>query len=116
MQQGLSAPWEALVVDQLIRHKRNGLTHDEAWALAERMYPPRGRDVMAASGTLFDPATGDVEISLAEFLKTVTRRAWHDYTGPEPGQGKYLRFFTVDIVAGFGDESEFAARSSRVAA
>jgi hypothetical protein len=86
------------------------LTYEAAWKLAVKENPPRSRDMGEMAPTLFG-----TEMPLVEFLHEAAWAAWHDFTSSEPGQGKALGRFRVDMLASWGDSSEPAARMARAA-
>jgi hypothetical protein len=103
--------WPAEMVAFLVREKRRGqLTYEAAWKLALIENPPRSRDMGEMAPTLFG-----TEMPLVEFLHEAAWAAWHDFTSDEPGQGKALGRFRVDMLASWGDSSEPAARMARAA-
>lgn len=107
--------WEASVVDRLRFSKRHGLPFQAAWRDALEKHPPKARTLGPATPTLFDADTGDTEVTLLGFFERVAREAYCDVEDATPGHRPALRGFTVDLLAGFGDESEPVGRE-RVAA
>lgn len=67
-----------------------GYSWGEAWAMAEKAYPPRGRDA-APPESLFDE-NGDVQVSHADFFREACRAAWH-------GERPRLARFSLDMMA-----------------
>jgi hypothetical protein len=96
--------WEGNVVARLreIRAARAGVTFAEAWAVAGKDFPPRGRDA-AVPGALFDE-NGEAEVSHVDFFREACRVAWH---GEQPG----LARFSLDLLASL--DSSSAARVGR---
>lgn len=85
--------WDAKVTAFLCSRKQAGYTdHELAWLEAMAKYPPRPSDMAASNGTLFDVATGEVEVSLVDAMHDFTADAWY---GRKPG----LRSFTMDLLA-----------------
>jgi len=83
-------PWEVCMVAWMRDLRRLGYTYSESWAMAEKAYPPRGRDA-AAPDALFDE-NGDVQVSHRDFFREACRVAWH---GERPG----LERFSLDMLS-----------------
>lgn len=79
--------WTSAVVGYLCQLKADGHDFEEAWELAVRRFPPRGRDVGEERPTLF-ARVGDAE-TVVEFFRRVCSDAWE---GRQPS----LRHFGVE--------------------
>lgn len=114
--------WAADVSGHLVglKLRHPGMEYEEAWRLALRAHPARGRDAGAATPRLFEE-DGSRSDTVVAFTRRVCEHAWLNVVGvPGSGDGPSLRFFRVELLRDM-DESTRAvkrtgARQSRLAA
>lgn len=101
------ADWTHDLFARLAELKQSGhFDYDEAFRIALREHPPRGRDLGEREARLFDVKAGDREDTLIEFARQVGENAWHNIVGPAgSGNGPSLRYFEADLIREAEDSS-----------
>lgn len=98
--------WNARVVEHLVMLKRQGLGFDDAWLMAMRAHPPRGRDCGPERPTLLDdPRESE---SLVAFHRRACSDAWF-------GRRPELKHFHPSLLID-RDGSEIRPKQRRLAA
>jgi hypothetical protein len=94
--------WQSNVVEHMRGLRANGTRDfEEAWRLALRAFPPRGRDMGPVTPTLLD----DDGETVVAFFRRVADDAWH-------GRAPALQHFHPSLLLG-DDGSEPAPRTER---